>query len=412
MSTWSPAEFPGPLRAAAPAYSFSFAWFWPAAVFVLMATSSFVQQEPAPYDLLLLLAMGGFVVSGPRIPRQLAWPALCIVLLLTGYAVGTFFAEHREDALLYLRTSAYLSVSLLFFAALIWRAPERVVPAVMMGLLIASAVAASLGVAGYFHLFPGAEAFALYGRATGPFKDPNVFAPSLILPMLYAVHLLASARARHAVWALPLFLLLALALFLSFSRGGWISALIATSLFVVYSYGAAPRGLRTRLIGLVLLAGIVAAAAIAWALTVEEVRSLFAERAVIAQVYDTEQGGRFASMRGAVLMALENPLGIGPYEWAHIAGLMPHNIYANVFVSGGLISLLGFLGLTAGTLWVGFRGAKLESPFRSVLILGLSVFIAHAIQGLLIDSNHWRHLYVVMALVWGLALAAERTAHD
>jgi hypothetical protein len=40
------------------------------------------------------------------------------------------------------------------------------------------------------------------------------------------------------------------------------------------------------------------------------------------------------------------------------------------------------------------------------------VFLAHALQGFLIDSNHWRHLYVIMALVWGLALAAERSAQD
>ena len=46
----------------------------------------------------------------------------------------------------------------------------------------------SLGIVGYFDLLPGAhELLTRYGRATGPFKDPNVFGPFLVPALVYAL---------------------------------------------------------------------------------------------------------------------------------------------------------------------------------------------------------------------------------
>jgi hypothetical protein len=46
-------------------------------------------------------------------------------------------------------------------------------------------VAALAGSIGYFELIPGAhEMMTRYGRATGLFKDPNVFGPFLLPAML------------------------------------------------------------------------------------------------------------------------------------------------------------------------------------------------------------------------------------
>jgi hypothetical protein len=380
---------------------------WPPVVFVLLAISCFVQVEPAPYDYLLVAGMGGLLLSGARAPSGLAWPALFIAMVLTGYAIGSLFSEHRLEAMLYTRTSAYLSFSLLFFAAIIWRSPERTVPWLMAGAIAAGIIASGLGLAGYFGLFPGAEVYAVFGRATGPFEDPNVFAPSLILPLLYLVHLMAARPARQALISMPLFLFLLMGLFFSFSRGAWLNFLIAGLIFLVLSWTRAPAPQRTRFAAFTLLAVIVAVVAIGFALSVEEVRSMFSQRFVIAQEYDAGESGRFASMREAFQTALVNPLGIGPYQWPYIWGLMPHNVYVNVFLSGGIISLIGWLGVTIGTISVGFRALRVESPLRPVLMIGLAVYIGHAVQGLLIDTNHWRHLHVILGLVWGLALAAQ-----
>jgi len=377
---------------------------WPALAFLLMIVLPFVQREPAPYDFLLILAMLLLVFSGQRVPSGLAWPALCVVLILTGYAIGAMFAIHHDGALLYMRTSSYLSVSLLFFASIIWRAPERVVPAMMIGLVISATIAAIMGIGGYFSI-PNAEAFALYGRAMGPFKDPNVFGPFLILPTLYLAQRLTVRPVGDMLWSLPLLLILLLALFLSFSRGAWVNFVSAALVFIGLSYATATsRRDRARLVGFMLLVTAFAAIIVAWMLSIEDVRNLFMQRLVLVQDYDVSSDGRFGSMLAAFNMALKHPLGIGPDQWPRIWGLMPHNIYVNVFVSGGLIAFVGFLGLTLMTLWIGLRALRIKSPFRGVLIIALAVFIGHAIEGFIIDTNHWRHLYINIGLIWGLAL--------
>jgi hypothetical protein len=383
--------------------------FWPVFLFLLMSISSIVQREPAPYDFLLLGGMVLFALVGQRIPSALAWPALAVLLLLCGYCVGTMFAMVQLDSFLYIRTSSYLSVSLIFYAALVWRMPERAAPAIAMGLVIASIGAASLGIAGYFGVIPNAEAFAIYGRATGPFKDPNVFGPSLVFPTLYLVHRLATNRVREMVLTLPLLLLFLFALFLSFSRGAWMDFAVSALIFLTLSVKTSLPWETRRLAGFTFVIGVIAAIGIVWALTVPEVRTLFLERFTLAEDYDSAEGGRFDNMFDALKMALTYPLGIGPDQWPRFSqsGLMPHNIYVNVFVSGGLLSLFGFGSLTLMTLWAGFRAVKMDPPTAGILIAALGTFAGHALEGLLIDSNHWRHLYVVIGLIWGLALAAE-----
>lgn len=386
--------------------------FWAGFLFVTMSLSSIVQREPAPYDFLLLGGMFLFLVSGQRAPTRLAWPAILVLLLMGGYAIGTMFAVHQEFSLLYMRTSGYLSVSLLFFAALAFAAPGRNTSAMANGLVIASIAAASLGVFGYFGVIPNAEAFALYGRASGPFKDPNVFGPSLIFPSLYLVHRMAARPLREIVWTLPLLLLFLLALFLSFSRGAWMDAAVSGLVFVTLTAIYAPGREKSRLAGLSLLLAAFMGLALVWALSRTEVRELFLQRFTLAQDYDSGEGGRFDNMFEAFKMALGNPLGIGPDQWSRVSssGLMPHNIYVNVFVSGGFISLFGFAGLTLLTLWTGLRALRLSPPAQGILIAAIAAFFGHALEGLLIDSNHWRHIYVLIGIIWGLSLAAESGA--
>jgi hypothetical protein len=111
-------------------------------------TKSFISGMP-------LFGMLLFALLGQRVPNGLAWPALAVLMLLGGYCIGTMFAVQQLDSFLYIRTSTYLSISLLFFAALIWNSPERTVPAMASGLVIASVIAAALGIAGYFGVIHG-----------------------------------------------------------------------------------------------------------------------------------------------------------------------------------------------------------------------------------------------------------------
>jgi hypothetical protein len=85
---------------------------------------------------------------------------------------------------------------------------------------------------------------------------------------------------------------------------------------------------------------------------------------------------------------------------------MPHNIYVNVFVSGGFFAV-GPACSRCLTLWVGIRAVKINPPLAGLLSAATAAFAGHAVEGLFIDSNHWRHLYVVAGLRLGFGLAAE-----
>ena len=294
-----------------------------------------------------------------------------------------------------------------FLSAIIWRSPERNGSAIVAGVLVSSVIAAMLGILGYFNLFVSPELYTEFGRATGTFVDPNVFAPALIFPTLYLLQRCAAQPNQGVWWCAPLIFLLLLAIFLSFSRGAWLNFVVSALFFWGLSYSSGNSSTRRRLVLFSMFTVTMMSAIVFWALSSADVSALFWERFSLTQSYDVAENGRFNNMYNALLAAGENPLGLGPYQWALIAGLMPHNTYVNFFVSGGVIALSGFLLLVVTTLRIGFRAIRFSPPMKNVLIAALAALVGLLVQCLLIDINHWRHFYIIAALVWGLALAAD-----
>lgn len=131
--------------------------WWAPAMFVLMALSCFVREQPAPYDYGMLTLIGVFVISGPLLPAKLLWPAISVTLILMGYAIGSFVAVSFDEAFEYIKVSGFLSVGFLVLSALIWRSPERIGAAIIAGVLAASVMTAMLGILGYFSVFVSPE---------------------------------------------------------------------------------------------------------------------------------------------------------------------------------------------------------------------------------------------------------------
>src|SRR6185312_2786698 len=97
---------------------------------------------------------------------------------------------------------------------------ERHIRLILNAYLLAGLIAAACGIAGYLNLFPGAfDHFTRYGRASGPFKDPNVFGPFLVAPLLTALHMWLTRPLRRGVLPLLAAAVLAVGILFSFSRG-------------------------------------------------------------------------------------------------------------------------------------------------------------------------------------------------
>nr|WP_245247868.1 O-antigen ligase family protein [Tianweitania sediminis] len=373
--------------------------------------SGFVINEPAPYELYMagLIAIWG--LFGLRISRTLLpLVALLILFNIGGIISLTQMADLRE-APLYMAVSIFLAFTAIFFASVTESQP-RLFPAIAGAWLVAANVTAFLGICGYFGLLPGAEMFTKYDRAAGAFQDPNVFGPFLAFPAVFLLRRILTGGFKEAlVWALPL-LVLVTGIFLSFSRGAWglfgaASILLVAGLFLQSSSGR----FRLRVVAMTVCAGVFLAVVILVALQLPGVGELFSTRAQLVQDYDGARLGRFARYGYGFAMALENPWGIGPLVFGTLFGEDTHNIWLKALMDYGWIGFAAYLLLIVWTLAAGFRILFRDRPWQPYLLCAYVVLIGHIALGTVIDTDHWRHFYLLLGLIWGCIALEARHGH-
>jgi len=74
-------------------------------------------------------------------------------------------------------------------------------------------------------------------------------------------------------------------------------------------------------------------------------------------------------------------------------------------MSGGWVGGIAYHVLVGATLVVGLVAALGRSPVRPAATAVFACFCGLAFEGQIIDSDHWRHFWVLAGLLWGLALA-------
>ncbi|MDX2308535.1 MAG: O-antigen ligase family protein [Hyphomicrobium sp.] len=391
-------------------------WLALAAVWLTFAASGVVFSEPAPVDVLgiglcVLLPLIGLVAVSPMLLGYLAvW-----LVAASGAFLAASFSRDIGDSTIHTTVSLYLYVHSFVIAAFVAKRPERHVTIIMTAWLAAALVAATAGVIGYFGLLPGSEIFTKFGRAAGTFKDPNVFGPFLVPPLLFCLHTAINGSAARAILALGVSGFLAVAVLLSFSRGAWMVLALSTVVYAWLSYvTASTNRQRLRIIGLGLAAVGVGALAVFAALQIDGVSDLLAQRASMTQSYDVGPDGRFGGQQKAIGLILDHPLGIGAQQFAPVYHHEEvHNVFLSIVLNAGWLGGGMYWIAVALTIVLGARHVLRASAMRPMFIIAYATFLATALEGFIIDSDHWRHFYVLMALVWGL-MAARRTdaAHD
>jgi O-antigen ligase len=303
-------------------------------------------------------------------------------------------------------------VSTFVFAAFVAKRPGPHARLILDAYLWAAIIAASAGIAGYFDIVPGAfDLMTRYGRATGLFKDPNVFGPFLAPAFVYLLSRLVTGRLRQAVLPTALLLVLGLAVLLSFSRGAWANLGVAVALYgTLHLQTAGTNRARLKFATLGLLGMAALAALIVIALQFDEISNPFAERAALTHSYDEGPEGRFGGQEKAARLAVQNPFGIGAQQFVpHYHHEEPHNVYLAMFLNAGWLGGLMFVALIATTALHGLRHAFVRTAAQPLFLVVYACFIGHVLEGLVIDLDHWRHFYLLLALVWGLMLAPRST---
>lgn len=384
-------------------------------LWLMMLGGAFVFAEPSPYEVGALVTIGAFAVTGAITLRPALMP---VVFVLIVYCLGLTISavQVMSDAKVvpWTAVSWYLAVTMVFFAAVLADNTARRLDAIVRGWTIASLIAALAGIAGYFRLFPAAfDLFTLYGRAKGTFNDPNVFGPFLIFPMLIAMQAFLRGGPAAMLRAGALIGVLTIALLLSFSRGAWAHFVVSAAIMVALMFVTArSRAERWRIVVVVVAGLVVAAAFVLVLLSIDRVADLMRERANFNQSYDNGPMGRFGRHAYGWQLALDRPLGLGPLQFAKYFVEDVHNVYLDSFIAGGWIAGTTYLVLVGMTLFAGIFACFKRSPWQAVALAAFATYCGLAFEGKIIDTEHWRHFWVLSGMIWGIALANRDSPLD
>lgn len=374
-------------------------------LFVAVLTSSIAFIEPSPHDGLMMVLLVACVGARVGFDRKL----VPLLLLLTLWLVGGFLCliqvgDNVKDVQ-YAGTSLYLGIAAMMFACL-FCSGDMVRLSVMRSAYIGAAlIATTAGYLGFFHLVPGAaDMFLDSDRVSATFKDPNVYGPFLIFPILWSLIDALTRGIRALNMAALLFLLGGL--LLSFSRGAWAHFAISAAIGVTILLAVTPDPrVRTRVVLYGAAGLLVAALFLIAATSIGSVHDMIVERAKAIQPYDVGPGGRFWQQQMALGTILDNPNGLGPFEFDRIYGLQQHNVYMQGFLVYGWVGGAAYVALVAITLMLGLLTVSAPTPWQFYLITAYAVFVGDALEGMIVDTDHWRHFFLLLGLVWGLATA-------
>jgi hypothetical protein len=374
------------------------------AVYIGFLLTSIVLVQPAPSDALFGLIMAVAFVTGrfrfPALPR-FAVVLITAFLLLNVISASAVLSWSVASQFFFI--TLYLGLFSLWLGGYMDR-PERTRRLVHAYLLTAALSAFFATAALYFH-FPGHT--LLIGdqeRAKGLFKDPNVYGPFLIPIALIVAEEIFHPRLLRLRPSLKVvsFVLLVLGVFFSYSRAAWLN--LAVGLIVLVAVVVVRRPDR-RALSLVLVV-ILGAVALAGAVIVTGSLALLDERAKL-QNYDTE---RFAAQARGLKVGVSHLFGAGPGQFELLSPLATHSLYVRALAEQGILGLLVIAALVAGTMVFGVlnvaRGRDTYGISSAAL---LAAWCGLAANSFFVDTLHWRHLWLVAALIWAGAMRERNT---
>jgi putative inorganic carbon (HCO3(-)) transporter len=231
-------------------------------------------------------------------------------------------------------------------------------------------------------------------RVYGPLENPNLLAGYLIpiLP-LALVALLRWRSWPQRLFAAAALVLGAVALFLSYSRGGWlgmVAALGGIALLLVLRQTRSWPALWRRLFPLLLVSLAVAVLVVA-VTQIEPLR--IRVMSLVAGREDSSNNFRINVWLAAIEMIQDRPwLGIGPgnsafnliyplYQQPKFNALSAYSVPLELLVEGGIPGLLAGLGLLLASLKAGLAQLRGEAPLALPALAAIAAIAGLCVQG-------------------------------
>jgi O-antigen ligase len=194
------------------------------------------------------------------------------------------------------------------------------------------------------------------------------------------------------------FTILSLGVLFSYSRAAWANLVIAIAVMLVAASMRRRGGRRAlRLLVSLLVVGGIAAT------VVGVTGSLgFLEQRAQIQSYDTQ---RFSAQHAGYELGWSYPVGIGPGQFQYHHPVEAHSTYVRVLAEQGFGGLAVWLGIVIATLVLAVRNVlrgRDTCGIGSAALLG--AWCGLVFNSVVVDTLHWRHLWVVAALIWAGAM--------
>jgi hypothetical protein len=240
-----------------------------------------------------------------------------------------------------------------------------------------------------------------------------VYGAFLVLPALFALQSVVSDKFGKSIRSAIAFGIISFAILLAFSRAAW-GMLVITSaaMLVLMVLTSRSQSQRSRIIVMALVVVVLAAALVAVLLSFDSISQLFKQRASFDQSYDEGRFGRFGRHILGAEMALGLPFGIGPLQFNRFFPEDTHNSYLNAFMSGGWLSGVCYPALVFVTVLTSFRYVFVRVPWQPAYLAIFAAFLGTVGESFIIDTDHWRHYWLMLGTMWGMFVAAERWKAD
>ena len=365
---------------------------------VAVLAMNYTLLRPSPVDLLYILS---FLMTLFHLTlfqkRAVTRRAVVFTLLLGAWAVSFLVASlpHlAEEFVAFELLSKIFAISIGMIGAFVSMSWNRRHFETFMKVYIVSCVIASiLGTIGFLLQM---ELLTWDGRAKGLIDDPNMYGSFLIPAVVFCAYLIARQR-RGRLLLLAALALLLLGILLSFSRIAVVAALLCLLGYIFFQNRRRPRRLLFILGGLVLIG--IALFGLASVTSADFTEKLL-DRLTFAKAYDLGEDGRYGRYLQVLPMILQNPIGLGVIQLEKIFPEPIHNIWLSSFVNYGWGGGLAWVVLVFGSVVisiVNYRRTRDDIPI--VLMISLLGIVMCAT---LHEGEHWRQMWLLFGLVWGL----------
>lgn len=376
-----------------------------AAVFLGFLLSGVVKYEPAPPDGVFAVIVAVAVVTGRLRVDRVPAPIAAVLALFTAISILSFAASTSVgDGVRFFAITFYLLIFAVWLAG--YADSERRGRQIVVAWLAIAVLSAIIGtLALQFPGFPSRILFIADGdsRSSALFKDPNVYGPFIVVIAVILLEELISPRLLRlrSVTGFVLLAILIVGLIFSFSRAAWANMLLSTAVMLAILL-LRRRNMR-RLLGV--LFGLSIVGMVVMAVVVFSGQADFIGQRAQIQHYDTE---RFGAQRAGIELASHYPLGVGPGQFMYHHPVETHSTYIRVLAEQGPLGLALWVSLCLLTLGLALANAftgRASAGIGSAALLG--AWCGLLFNSVVVDTLHWRHLWVVAGLIWAGALTGR-----